>query len=159
MPALSAIIGRVVCLLGKLRALCPRLPEKLLDQVREVGGQDGSRVLQSRVVQQDASSHSHHPEAVAGETSPQTSVASLSLEQLTDAVGAQVIQESRSQVTTTYFSRDDGGAGTMSSFYQAEADVPPVELAPRQAQRCQFPPPMVVSAAHVCSWEVGFVLS
>ena len=58
--------------------------------------------------QQGASSHSHRPEAVAGGTSPQTSVASLSLEQLMDAVGARVRQELRSQATTPYLSLEDG---------------------------------------------------
>ena len=37
--------------------------------------------------QQGASSHSHRAEAVAGDAPPQTSVASLSLEQLMDVVG------------------------------------------------------------------------
>ena len=152
----SLPLRQVACTMPKITRISSRSSKGGRRSRRKSGAAESSA---PGAVQQDASSHSHHPEAVAGETSPQTSVASLSLEQLTDAVGARVIQESRSQVTTPYLSRDDGGAGTMSSFYQAEADVPPVELAPRQAQRCQFPPPMVVSAAHVCSWEVGFVLS
>ena len=58
--------------------------------------------------QQGASSHSHHPEAVVWVTSLQTSVASLSLEQLMDAAGAQVRLELRSQATTPYLTGAPG---------------------------------------------------
>ena len=69
----------------------------------------------------------------SGGTSPQTSVASLSLEQHMDAVGARVRQELRSQAMTPHLSQEDrGGARAMSYLYQAEAVVPPRELAPRQ---------------------------
>ena len=51
----SAKLGKIVSqslpLIVKLSLVCPRLPEKLLDQVEDVGGRGRSRVLQSQVLQ------------------------------------------------------------------------------------------------------------
>ena len=122
----SLSLRRVACTMPKITGKASRSSKGGRWSGRKSGAAESSA---PGAAQQSASSHSHRLEAVAGGgrggggTSPQTSVASLSLEQLMDAVGARVRQELRSQATTTYLSRDDGGAGATSSFYQAEADV------------------------------------
>ena len=131
---------RVACTMPKITGKASKSSKGGRRSGRKSGATESSA---PGATQQGASSHSHRPEAVAGGTSPQTSVASLSLEQLMDAVGARVRQELRSQATTPYLSLEDGdGAGAMSSLYQAEAVVPPGEPAQRQGTAVPIPTPI-----------------
>ena len=97
---------RVACTMPKIAGKASRSSKGGRRSGRKSGATESSA---PGAAQQGASSHCHCQEAVAGETSPQTSVALLSLEQLMDAVGARVRQELRSQVMTPYLSQEDGG--------------------------------------------------
>ena len=117
---------------------------------RRSGRKSGATELSAPgAAQQGASYHSHRPEAVAGGTSPQTSVASLSLEQLMDAVGARVRQELRSQATTPYLWRTGTVLGLRRPFTRRKHSCHPESQRRDRAQRCQFPPQSLVSVARV----------
>ena len=106
---------QVACTMPKITGKASRSSKGGRRSGRKLGATELSA---PRAAQQGASSHSHRPEAVAGRISPQTSVGSLSLEQLMDTVRARVRQELRSQMTTLYLSLEDGGsAGATLSLY------------------------------------------
>ena len=128
---------RVACTMPKITGKASKSSKGGRRSGRKSGATESSA---PGAAQQGASSHSHRPEAVAGGTSPQTSVASLSLEQLMDAVGARVRQELRSQATTPYLSLP---------FTRQKQSCHPESQRRDRAQRCQFPPQSLVSVARV----------
>ena len=65
-----------------------------------------------------------------------------------DALGARVRQELRSHVTTPYLSRDGGGeSGATTYFYQAGADIPPMEPVSR---KCTVVPVPTTNGSEYC---------